>query len=151
MIGYRERLRVPTRWWVQWVVMVASFWLAMVVAVPDRLAWTVTALLLLLMVVLLRGYGSPTIAVSDEWLQAGRAKIERRHLGEVVVLDARAMRSQAGPEADARAHLLLRPYVATGVRIAIEDPHDPAPYWLLSSRRATSLAAALEEQAPLPE
>ena len=32
MIGFRERLRVPTRWWVQWTVMVSSFWVAMIVA-----------------------------------------------------------------------------------------------------------------------
>ena len=46
-------------------------------------------------------------------------------------------------EADARAFLLLRPYVKTAVRVDLEDPADPTPYWLLSSRRPEALAAAL--------
>lgn len=138
-----ERLRVPVRWWVQWSVMVGSFWLAMIVAVPERLAWTVTAMLLLVMVVLLRSYGSPKIVVTEQWVHAGRARIERRHLGPIEALDAREMRSQAGPKASARAYLLLRPYISTGVRITIDDPRDPTPLWLLSSRRASALASAL--------
>lgn len=61
------------------------------------------------------------------------------------------MRLAAGRDANARAYLLLRPYIATGVRITIDDPTDPAPYWLLSSRRATELAAALSAgRSPLP-
>jgi len=57
------------------------------------------------------------------------------------------MRSIAGPKADARAYLLLRPYVRTGVRIAIEEPNDPTPYWLVSSRRPALLAAELNADA----
>lgn len=150
MNGYRERLRVPIRWWVQWTVMVASFWLAMAVAVPERLAWTVTALLVGVMAVLLGCYGSRRIVVTDDWLYAGSARIERRFTGPAAALDAQAMRLQAGRDADARAFLLMRPYISTGVRIAIEDPSDPTPYWLLSSRRAGELAAALEHEPEVP-
>ena len=147
---HRERLRVPVRWWVQWTVMVGSFWLAMAAAVPERLAWTVTAVLFLVMSVLLRFYGSPRIVVTDDWLHAGRARIERRHVGAVTALDAQAMRLRAGRDANARAYLLIRPYISTGVRVAIDDPRDPTPYWLLSSRRASALATALGASAPSP-
>lgn len=147
---HRERLRVPFRWWGQGTLLVGSFWLAMVVAVPEPLAWTVTALLLLVLVALLRMYGSSTIVVTDEWLHAGRARIQRRFLGSVDCLDAHQTRSLAGPEADARAYLLLRPYISTGVKITIDDPQDPTPYWLLSSRRASALAAALGDKTPSP-
>jgi hypothetical protein len=150
MSTYRERLRVPIRWWFQWTLMVSSFWLAMIVAVPEPLAWTVSAMLLLVMAVLLRSYGAPVITVTDDWLSAGRAKIERRHLGSVVALDAQAMRLQAGRDAEGRAHLLLRPYISTGVRVGIDDPCDPTPYWLISSRHAASLAEALERGGPRP-
>ena len=124
-------------------LLVASFWLAMIVAVPARLTWAVTASLLLVLAVLLRVYGSARIVVTEEWLIAGRARIERRFLGAVDPLDARQMRAQAGPRADASAYLLLRPYISTGVRVVLDDPHDPTPYWLLSSRRAARLAAVL--------
>lgn len=147
---YRERLRVPVRWWVLGTLLVASFWLAMVVAVPEQLAWIITAFLLLVLVVLLRSYGAAKIVVTDEWLHAGRARIERRFLGAVEPLDAPRMRSQAGPEASARAFLLLRPYISTGVRIMIDDARDPTPYWLISTRHATLLASILNDASAPP-
>jgi hypothetical protein len=49
----------------------------------------------------------------------------------------------AGRDADARAYLLLRPYVRRAVRIEITDPRDTTPYWLLSTRHPERLAAAL--------
>ena len=46
----------------------------------------------------------------------------------------------AGVDADARAYLLLRPYLKRAVRVEITDPADPAPYWLVSTRHADALA-----------
>ena len=53
----------------------------------------------------------------------------------MTALDADGVRRLAGVDADARAYLLLRPYLKRGVRIDITDPADPAPYWLVSCRR----------------
>ena len=44
---------------------------------------------------------------------------------------------------DARAHLVLRPWVSTTVELALADPADPVPYWLVSTRRPGALATAL--------
>ena len=142
-MDYAERLTVPLRWWVQGVMLVASLWLALVVAVPEGLAWTVSALALALLVAVLVGYGSPRVAVERGTLRAGRAHIDLHHLGAVTPLDADGVRRQAGVDADARAYLLLRPYLKRGVRVDITDPADPAPYWLLSCRRPEALASAL--------
>jgi hypothetical protein len=49
----------------------------------------------------------------------------------------------AGPAADARAYLLLRPYLKRAVKVQITDPADPTPYWLVSSRHPEALAGAL--------
>jgi hypothetical protein len=49
----------------------------------------------------------------------------------------------AGPGADARAYLLLRPYLKRAVKVEITDPADPAPYWLLSTRHPDRLAGAI--------
>jgi hypothetical protein len=70
--------------------------------------------------------------------------IELDYLGEVTSLDAEQTSRRAGVEADARAHLVLRPYVQTAVQVALVDPDDPVPYWLISSRHPTELAAALK-------
>ena len=140
---YHERLGVPLRWWVQGTMLVASLWLAVVVATPGEVAWVVTALAMLLMGAGLLAYGGVTVSVADGMFRAGRAHIEGRHLGVVEALDAEQTRRTAGREADARAYLVLRPYLKRAVKVEITDPADPTPYWLVSSRRPEDLAGAL--------
>ena len=68
--------------------------------------------------------------------------------GAVAALDADQTRLVSGRDADARAYLLLRPYLNRAVRVEITDPADPTPYWLVSSRHPEALAAALGAAAP---
>lgn len=140
---YRERLSVPIRWWAQGTMLVASLWLAVIVAVPGPLAWGVTSVALALMATFFLTYGSAPVRVQDGWFQAGRARVEVRYVGEVLPLDRDATRLAAGREADARAYLLLRPYRHRAVKVVLRDPADPTPYWLVSTRRPEALAAAL--------
>jgi hypothetical protein len=142
---YRERLGVPFRWWVQGTMLVATLWLAVVVALPGALAWVVTGVAMALLAAWFLSYGSAVVSVADGELHAGRARIEARHLGAAVPLDAEATRRTAGVEADARAYLLLRPYLKRAVRVEITDPADPTPYWLVGTRRPEELARALSE------
>jgi hypothetical protein len=53
------------------------------------------------------------------------------------------MRRARGPRLDARAYLCLRGWVAGGVRVTLNDPADPTPYWLVSSTDPTALARAI--------
>jgi len=145
--GYDERLGVPLRWWVQGTMLVASLWLALAVAIPGPVAWACSAGAMAVLAGLLLSYGNARVSVSDGWLRAGRARIEAEHLGEVAALDAEETRRVAGPEADARAYLLLRPYLKRAIRVEITDPADPAPYWLVSSRRPDDLATAIKDLA----
>jgi hypothetical protein len=147
-VEFAERLGVPLRWWAQGTMMVATLWLALVVSVPFTLACIVTGVALALMAALFVSYGAARISVADGVLRAGRAQITTAHLGAVTSLGPEAMRLQAGREADARAYLLLRPYLKRGVRVDIEDPSDPAPYWLISSRHPDRLATALVAAIP---
>lgn len=144
--AYHERLRVPLRWWAQGTMFIATFWLAMVVAldpVAPWLPWAITGVLLGGQALFLRSYGDARLVVGDGWFQAGRARIEVRHLGSVEALDVAETRRVSGPAADARAYLLLRPYLKRSVKVEITDPADPAPYWLVSSRHPRALAGAL--------
>lgn len=143
--AFRERLRVPMRWWLQGGMLVASFWVAMIVAIPEAAAWGVTAAMMATLAVALWSYGGAFIVVEEGWLHAGRAKIELKFVGPVRALDPTATRALSGPLADARAYLLLRPYLPRAVRIDIDDTDDPTPYWLLSSRRPATLVAALDQ------
>ncbi|RYB91861.1 DUF3093 domain-containing protein [Nocardioides oleivorans] len=145
-MDYAERLSVPLRWWVQGSMMVASVWLAVLVATPDNevIAWLVTALAFAVMVVLFVRYGGVRVSVDRSTFHAGRAHIALEHVGSVTALDAEGVRRQAGVDADARAYLLLRPYLKRGVKVEITDPADPAPYWLVSCRRPDLVVSALE-------
>jgi hypothetical protein len=140
---YSERLSVPLRWWVQGTMLVATFWLAFVVSTPAVVAWSATAVLLLVMVGIFLGYGAPRVEVADGWLRAGRARISGEFLGEVEPLDAVETRRVAGRDADVRAYLLLRPYLKRTVKVGVRDERDPAPYWLVSTRDPENLAAAI--------
>lgn len=139
---YQERLWVPLRWWVQGTLLIATLWLALVVAVPGWLPWLLTGLALAGMAAAFTAYAAEVVITPDE-LRAGRAHIDLRYVGETLALDAEQTRRIAGVDADARAFLVVRPYLGSSVRVEITDPADPAPYWLVSSRRPVELAEAL--------
>ncbi len=141
--AYSERLGVPLRWWVQGTMLVATLWLAVVVALPALAAWIVTAVALAVMTFLLTAVGSARLVVADGEFRAGRAHIGAEYLGTAVALDAEQTHRTAGVEADARAYLLLRPYLKRAVKVEITDPADPAPYWLVCTRHPEELAKAL--------
>jgi hypothetical protein len=142
---YDERLRVPLRWWVLAAAFVVSLLVAFLVSTPLWVALGGTAVLVAVVGGLLLGYGAARVSVRDGALHAGRAHIPVRLLGDVDVLDDSAARRLAGPDADARAFLVLRPYLRSAVRVDIRDPADPTPYWMVASRHPDRLAAAVRE------
>ena len=141
--GYVERLRVPLRWWALGTMFLASVLIAFLVATPAWVAFTSTGVLTAALVTLFLTYGGARLRVEGGTFHAGRAQIPVDQLGVPVALDAAGSRRLAGVDADARAYLLLRPYLPRSVQVPIEDPHDPAPYWLVSTRRPDRLVAAL--------
>ncbi|HET6562178.1 MAG TPA: DUF3093 domain-containing protein [Marmoricola sp.] len=144
-VVYDESLRVPMRWWAVATMFLASMLLAFLVALPAGVSFLLAGVLTAVTVAVFLGYGSAHIVVAGGTLQAGRARIPVRLLAEPVALDAHRTRQVAGTEADARAFLLLRPYVSRSVQVRVADPADPAPYWLLSTRHPRTLAGVLEE------
>lgn len=140
---FDERLRVPATWWVLAVVLGVVVWWVLVLAAPILVAVGAGLMSFAAAAVMLWRWGSARITVAGDRLQAGRAAIPLRLCAAATALDADAARELRGPRADARAYLLLRPYVSTAVRIDLADPQDPTPYWLLSSRRPDDLARAV--------
>lgn len=88
---------------------------------------------------------APSIRVEGGELIAGSARIPVSLLGEAQALDAEALRRAIGPGLDARAHLLIRGTIHRGVKIAVTDPADPAPYWVLTTRNPRTLIEAIDE------
>ncbi len=86
---------------------------------------------------------TPTIAVTPETLQVGRAQIERQFVGEVSVYFGDDATDQRGIKLNGLAYLCIRGWIKPVVKIEITDPNDRTPYWLASSRNPEHLAAAL--------
>ena len=85
-----------------------------------------------------------TIEVTDSEVLINRAHIEKKYLGEITQLDADAMRAARGRDADPASFLAIRFWVSQGIKVQIEDPRDPTPYWLISTRKGKELVQALK-------
>jgi hypothetical protein len=72
--------------------------------------------------------------------------LPRDVVGSVDVLDHEATRRVLGPDADARAFLVTRPYVRSAVKVEVADAADPTPYWIVSSRAPEQLASSLRRR-----
>jgi hypothetical protein len=140
---YRERLTAPVSWWalallfglaVGWAFFVATpVWVSVVALVVATGAATVVV----------GSYGSARVEVSADGFRAGRALLPWSAVGGVRALDAEEARRAAGVDADGRAYLLLRAYCRCAIRVEVDDPDDPTPYWLVSTRRPQTVASAV--------
>ncbi len=137
-----ERLWPPVSWWVGAGVLALTVWLVLTAAVPAVVALVGAVVTGVVALGGLAALGSVRVGVHDGEFVAGRAHVPLRWCGELAALDEEAARSARGVQADARAFLLLRPYLARCVRVQLVDPADPTPYWLVSARRPERIVAA---------
>lgn len=140
--SYTERLGVPLGWWVLGLLLVASFAVAYLFYLGPLSSVVVAAVGIAIMTGLFLRAATP-VRVDGGMLTVGRNRVEARYLAGAKALDAAATWRRRGPEADGRAFLLLRPYLASAVEVTLADPADPHPYWLISTRRPAALAAAV--------
>lgn len=138
---YRERL------WPAWWVFLATALVipaSLLVFLPiSPIAGVVSAIVLYgaILVVLLAT--TPVIEVDDRMLRVGRAHIERSFLRSVTAHEGQDAVAERGTRLDARAYLVLRGWISGVARIELDDPSDPTPYWLVSTRDPEGLAMAL--------
>jgi len=85
---------------------------------------------------------SPTISTNGQTIMAGRAQIERKFVTGLEAFHREEARQERGPRLDARAWLVIRPWVDGVVKVTISDPEDPTPYWIVSSRNPERFIAA---------
>lgn len=140
---YREHLRVPFSWWFVGAMLALSLWWIFVLATPMWFAVAAAVVGGAAIAVGLWQYGNAAVEVTNVHLRAGTARVPLLHCGAAEALDVAQTRALHGPQADARAFFLIRPYVGTSVRVEITDPRDPAPYWLIGSRDPDRLVSVL--------
>lgn len=101
-----------------------------------------TGVILWLGTVALLWLTSPTITVDAEQFRAGRSRIEHHHIGSIEAVSIDRAREEKSTLLDARAWLVLRPWVGPAVKITVSDPDDPTPYWLVSTRQPERIVEA---------
>jgi hypothetical protein len=93
---------------------------------------------------------SPVIEVDGGRLRAGRAHIDVRFLGEPSPHVGEDARTQRGPGLDSRSWHLIRGGIDGIVVVPLDDPDDPVPSWVISTRTPDRLAAALRRAKATP-
>lgn len=84
-----------------------------------------------------------TIEVADGELRIKRAHIPLQYLGEVKIVPKSQFGFERTRGADPAAYFAITFWISEGLKVAINDERDPTPYWLISTKRAGELAAAL--------
>lgn len=85
---------------------------------------------------------SPTIRITSGEVQAGRGRIDPTLVESMEIFRGDPATAQRGVMLDARAWLVIRPWIDPVVKITLRDPRDPTPYWLVSSQKPEALVQA---------
>lgn len=141
IVRYRERLWPA--WWI-WVVALGISAAGILVLAPINLAagFIAAAVLFALLSVFFLST-TALIEVDDQTLNVGRARIERIYVTAAEGFRAEEAFQERGPRLNGLAYLCIRGWVSPVVKITINDPDDPTPYWLASTRHPEKLVAAL--------
>ena len=143
MNGYRERL-LP-KWWVYFLAasLIAMLSIAYGAAISATVGW----------VMFIVGYGilafamsagSPVIEVSDV-LRVDAARLPFTSIANTEVLDSDATRDARRSREHARDFTLLKLWSSTtAIAVTLDDPADPHPGWLISTRHPIALKEAID-------
>lgn len=142
-ISYRERLLPGPGLFVACAMLIPAVALVCL-PINARIAIPAGVLVYALVMLLLIGL-SPVIEVRGDNFTAGRARIPVRLLGEIEALGKEELREALGPGSDARAYFVVRGWIHRGIKVAVNDPVDPAPYWVVTCRKPKTLAAAIQQ------
>jgi hypothetical protein len=140
---YAERLTVP--WW-SWppallaaAVLAAEVWMG----AGGLRAWVPFAVLLPLTVVVMIALSRIRVAVTATEFQVDDARLPLAVIKDVVALDAAGKREVLGVGAHPLAFVIQRPWIGGAVQVLLDDPADPTPFWVVSTRHPVELATAL--------
>jgi len=141
--AYAERLSVP--WWSWPLALIAGAVLAAEVSmgaggVP---AWLPFAIVLPLTAGVQLWIGRIRVAVTPAEFQVDDARLPVSVIADVVALDAEGKREALGVGAHPLAFVVQRPWIGGAVQVLLDDPADPTPFWVVSTRHPVELATAL--------
>ena len=87
---------------------------------------------------------APVVSAGPDGFRAGVARVGWENISHIEVITADEARRAKGIDLDARAWVVIRPWVKPALRVHLKDPDDPTPYWLVSTKRPNTLAEMCE-------
>ena len=142
VVAYRERVHAPVWLWFVGTALTASLGVAYgyrLGTAAGVITFAVSQTLLVWWLVAT----APLVVVDDLVFRAGKARLPLRYVGRIAPLDTAQSRDARGRLADPAAYLCLRSWTSRTVLVEVEDPEDPHPYWLVTTRHGHDLAPVL--------
>jgi hypothetical protein len=141
--GHDERLRVPLWWWPVGLALAAGLAAEIHLGYRGLRSWLPYVVVLPPAAAMLWWVGRIRVRVADGELFVDDAHLPLRYVSAAVPVSGEAKRAAMGPRLSPLAFVVHRPWVPGAVKVHLDDPADPTPYWLVSSRRPADLAAAI--------
>lgn len=144
---YSESQRVPLTWWLlgalvvgllAWQAQMQREWywgLAAGIVTSVAVIWTLMSLSSTKIMVVKKDDGL--------WLYAGPAKLPADVVSRTLVVPPTAKQAAMGRQLDPAAYVLHKGWIPTMAMIVLDDPEDPTPYWLISTKEPQELLEAL--------
>jgi hypothetical protein len=146
-VRYRERLWVPWWWWPLGLGLAALIAFEVDQGVPALPDWAPFALLLPVAAIVLLWFGRVEVRVvggpdeTEVWV--GVAHLPVSVISRSAEVPRSAKSAALGRQLDPAAYVVHRAWVGPMVLLVLDDPDDPTPYWLVSSRHPDRVLAAL--------
>lgn len=157
---YSERLWIPLWWWLVGAAVAALVGYELHLAFRDVPIWVLVLALqpvsILCGLWLSRsrisvttdpgtGTGGPDGSARSRGALhiAGRAHLPLAAIARTVAVPPSAKRSAMGPQLDPAAFVHHRAWIAPLTLIVLDDPDDPTPYWLVSTRHPNRLLESI--------
>jgi hypothetical protein len=146
-VSYREPLRTP--WWWYFVAMFVASLLAAEfhIAKLPLTDWIPFGTLLPLSCFIVWWMGHSALEISSGELRIRGAHLPLQYVSGSVALDALTLRRVVGREGDPAAYVSIRPWIGPGVQLWLDDPDDPTPYWIVSTRHPAKVLELLRAAA----
>ncbi|MFI5498782.1 DUF3093 domain-containing protein [Nocardia asteroides] len=145
---YRERLWVPLWWWPIGFAIAGLLAAEIHMGAPGLRAWLPYVLLAPVPVWILLWMSRHRLEVAVAADGTAELRVDRAHLPVSFVARAAAVAPTAksaalGRQLDPAAYVQHRAWIGPMALLVLDDPDDPTPYWLVSTRRPDLVLAAL--------